>query len=257
MIFWGWKGSIFRFFVMPCHVKLAQFEGPLELLLSLIEDRKLDITQVSLGSVADQYLERLSADKNAISLENLSSFLVIAARLILIKSKMLLPILEFTDEEEEAMEDLEVRLIEYRRFREIAEKLGDRLRPDRRAFPREKFLRAVEVFVPPKGMTPSLIRKHFESVLGEAPTPEEVIEETIEEIMSLEERIAELRSSLRDRAECSFRDLSDSAGDRMGVIVSFLAVLELVKQRYVVADQGDAFGDIRISVSSVRKTEAF
>ena len=82
---------------MPCHIKLAQFEGPLELLLSLIEDRKLDITKVSLSSVADQYLERLAADKQAISLENLSSFLVIAARLILIKSKMLLPVLEFTD----------------------------------------------------------------------------------------------------------------------------------------------------------------
>jgi len=242
---------------MPCHIKLAQFEGPLELLLSLIEDRKLDITKVSLGSVADQYLERLAADKNAISLENLSSFLVIAARLILIKSKMLLPVLEFTDEEEAAMEDLEVRLIEYRRFREAAEKMGGMLRPGRRSFPREKFLRAMEVFIPPKGVTLESLRRHFESVLGEIPLPEQIIEETIEEIMSLEERIADLQESLRDRAEYSFRELSLSATNRMEVIVSFLAILELVKQRYVVVDQGDAFGDIRILVSKTERVEAF
>jgi segregation and condensation protein A len=242
---------------MPCHIKLAQFEGPLELLLSLIEDRKLDITKVSLGSVADQYLERLAADKDAISLENLSSFLIIAARLILIKSKMLLPVLEFTDEEEAAMEDLEVRLIEYRRFREVAEKVGTLFHSGRRSFPREKFLRAVEVFVPPKGITPESLRKHFESVLGEMPAPERIIEETVEEIVSLEERIASLQISLRERAECSFRELSVTAADRMEVIVSFLAVLELVKQRYIVVDQGDTCGDIRISVSRSVRIEAF
>lgn len=242
---------------MLCHVKLTQFEGPLELLLSLIEDRRLDITKVSLGSVADQYLERLATDKEAISLENLSSFLVIAARLILIKSKMLLPVLEFTDEEEEAMEDLEVRLIEYRRFREVAEKISGMFHSTRRSFPREKFLRAMKVFVPPKGITPLSLRKHFESVLGEIPSPERIVEETMEEIMSLEERIASLQASLRDRAEYSFRELSLSATNRMEVIVSFLAVLELVKQRYVVVDQGDAFGDIRISVSRTERVEAF
>lgn len=242
---------------MPCHVKLAQFEGPLELLLSLIEDRKLDITKVSLGSVADQYLRRLAADKDAISLQNLSSFLVIAARLILIKSKMLLPVLEFTDEEEEAMDDLEVRLIEYRRFREAAQEMGKMLDPKRRSFPREKFLRAMEVFIPPKGVTPLSLRKHFESVLGEMPTPEEIIEDTIEEIMSLEERIASLQASLRDRAEHSFRELASSATNRMEVIVSFLAILELVKQRYVIVNQRDAWGDIRISVSETVRTQAF
>ncbi|MBP9751733.1 MAG: segregation/condensation protein A [Candidatus Moranbacteria bacterium] len=242
---------------MPCHIKLAQFEGPLELLLSLIEDRKLDITKVSLGSVADQYLERLAADKDAISLENLSSFLVIAARLILIKSKMLLPVLEFTDEEEEAMEDLEIRLIEYRRFREAAQEMERVLDPKRRSFPREKFLRAMDVFIPPKGVTPESLRKHFESVLGEIPVHEKIIEETVEEIMSLEERIADLQASLRDRAEYSFHELSRSAADRMEVIVSFLAVLELVKQRYVVVDQRDAWGDIRISVSETIRTQAF
>lgn len=234
---------------MPCHVKLAQFEGPLELLLSLIEDRKLDITQVSLGSVADQYLERLAADKDAISLENLSSFLVIAARLILIKSKMLLPVLEFTDDEEEAMEDLELRLAEYKRFREAALRIGASLARGARSFSREKFVGAPEVFAPPKGVTMNSLRTHFASVLGELPKREETIEETIEEIISLEERIASLQRSLRDRAEHTFRELAAEAENRMEVIVSFLAMLELVKQRTVTVSQHDTFGDIRITVT--------
>lgn len=236
---------------MPCHVKLDHFEGPLELLLSLIEDRKLDITQVSLGSVADQYLERLANDKDAISLENLSSFLVIAARLILIKSKMLLPVLEFTDDEEEAMEDLEYRLAEYKRFREAALRLGGLIARGTRSFTREKFAGAPEVFAPPKGVTTASLHAHFTSILGELPVREETIEEVVEEILSLEERIVSLRDSLLQRANQTFREIAASAETRMEVIVSFLAMLELVKQRTVEVDQEDVFGDIRISMMEV------
>jgi len=235
---------------MPCHVRIRQFEGPLELLLSLIEDRKLDITQVSLSEVADQYLERLSSEREAIPLSNLSEFLVIAARLILIKSKMLLPVLQFTDEEEESMEDLELRLIEYKRFKDAAEAMGKMLASGRRSFPREKFLGAPETFSPPGGLSAELLKRHFVSVLGDIPVKEEVIEEVIEEVMSLEERIVMLRASLRNRAEYGFRELIAVAENRMEEIVSFLAVLELVKQRTVVVSQGNVFGDIRISANA-------
>ncbi len=234
---------------MPHHVRIRQFEGPLELLLSLIEGRKLDITQVSLAEVADQYLERLASDRESISLSNLSEFLVIAARLILIKSKMLLPVLEFTDEEEESMEDLEMRLIEYKRFKDVAEMLAKTLSGPNRSYAREKFLGAPETFAPPKGLSGEILRRHFVSVLGDIPVKEQLIEEVIEEVMSLEERIVSLQTSLRERAEYGFRELVAAAGNRMEVIVSFLAVLELVKQRYVVVRQGGAFGDIHISVS--------
>lgn len=237
---------------MSHHVRIRQFEGPLELLLSLIEGSKLDITQVSLAEVADQYLERLSSERETISLSNLSEFLVIAARLILIKSKMLLPVLEFTDEEEESMEDLEIRLIEYKRFKDAAEIMTKRLSGGKRSFSREKFLGAPETFSPPKGLTAELLKRHFVSVLGDIPAKERIIEEIIEEVVSLEERIVVLQESLRNRAEYGFRELVAVAGSRMDIIVSFLAVLELVKQRYVVVRQGDAFGDIRVSA---RETE--
>ena len=234
---------------MPYHVRTSQFEGPLELLLNLIEGRKLDITQVSLAEVADQYLERLASDRESISLSNLSEFLVIAARLILIKSKMLLPVLQFTDDEEESMEDLELRLIEYKRFKDIAETMGKMLSSDRHAVPREKFLGAPETFSPPKGLSTEILRRHFVSVLGDIPEKEILVEEIIEEVLSLEERISTLQASLRQRAEYGFRELIANSESRMDVIVSFLAVLELVKQRYVVVRQSDAFGDISISAT--------
>ena len=238
---------------MPLHIRISQFEGPLELLLSLIEDRKLDISRVSLAEVADQYLARVNEERDRIDLQNLASFLLIASRLILLKSKSLLPILEFTDEEEEEIEDLELRLREYKRFKEAAAKLGARLSEKRHSLPRAKLLGAPNVYVPPKGLTVDTLKRHFEDVLGAIPMKEEIVEEAIEEVVSLEARIEHLRETLTSRAETSFRELSEKTENQMEVIVSFLAVLELVKQRYVSTRQDRTFGDISISVTKVER----
>lgn len=242
---------------MPVHIRISRFEGPLELLLSLIEERRLSITEVSLSEVADQYLAVLARERENISLENLASFLVIASRLILIKSKTLLPVLEITEEEEEAIEDLEARLLEYKRFREAAERLAVLLGKERCSFPRPKLLGAPETYVPPCGVTVDTLRKHFGDVLGEIPTKEEIVEETIREVVSLEERIADLQASLRRRTETSFREMLSKTEDRMETVVSFLAVLELVKRRFVAVDQKDAFGDICIVVTEREETDFF
>ncbi len=240
---------------MLCQISLPQFEGPLELLLSLIEDRKLDITTVSLGAVADQYLERLSSERNSISLENLAGFLVIAARLILIKSKMLLPVLVFTEEEESSMEDLEERLREYRRFKEAALVLGGLQGGGDRCFSREKFfgMSDKEVYGAPKGISSSLLRTQFIGILGAAPKQEVYVEESLEEIISLEERIDVLRASLKRRMECTFHSMIASTESRLDLIVSFLAMLELVKQRVVSVKQSDVFGDIHISLAESQR----
>lgn len=236
---------------MLCRIRLPQFEGPLELLLSLIEDRKLDITKVSLGAVADQYLERLSSERNAISLANLSGFLVIAARLILIKSKVLLPVLVFTEEEESSMEDLEARLREYKSFKEAAIALGEMQKKGARSFSREKFsgMTGKGVYGAPKGISPAILRTQFVSVLGAIPKQEVFAEEALEEVISLEERIDMLHASLRRRVECTFHSLAASAENRLDLIVSFLAMLELVKQRVVSVKQQDVFGDMHVSLS--------
>lgn len=231
---------------MAYHIRLEQFEGPLDLLLSLIEREKLDITQVSLGSVADQYLEYLRTEES-ISLDNLASFLAIAARLILIKSRALLPILEFSDEEEEAMDDLEFQLREYKRFREAAGNLGALFEGRNHAYVRESFLGARTVFYPPSGLSASDLQAHFVNVLGGIPVFEVLPEKEIRAVITLEEKILHLKRTLAERAEASFSDLTRSAADRVEVIVSFLAVLEMVKQRVIFVEQDRFWSDIRIT----------
>lgn len=230
---------------MAYQIRLEQFEGPLDLLLSLIEKEKLDITQVSLAKVADQYLEYLRHEES-ISLENLSSFLSIAARLILIKSRALLPILEFSDEEEESMDDLEIRLKEYRRFREAAGILGILFGRGRVSRSRESFLGTQVVFYPPSGLTVSGLHAHFTDVLGSIPILEVLPEKELQTVITLEEKILFLQTMLSERVEASFADLTRSASDRVEVIVSFLAVLEMVKQRIIFVEQTRFFSDIRI-----------
>jgi segregation and condensation protein A len=243
-------------FDMSLHLKLDQFEGPLELLLSLIEERKLDITRVHLAEVADQYLALLAEGKG-ISLENLAWFLVIAARLVLLKSKMLLPSLDFTEEEEAAIDDLEERLREYKRFKEISLTVEKRLLSPERSFVREKFHGVAPVFVPVTGVTVSILRAAFESILGEIPSKEKIAEAAIEEIVSLEEHISRIERSIVERAEYSFREALRETKNRMEVIVSFLAVLELVKQRVVSVEQGNLFGDIRMLSTGLKRESVF
>lgn len=230
---------------MVYNVRLEQFEGPMDLLLSLIEKEKLDITKVSLAKVADQYLEYLRT-KESISLANLASFLTIAARLILIKSRALLPILEFSDEEEESMDDLELRLKEYKRFREAAEKFGILFGKGRAAHSRKSFLGMQAVFYPPSGLTAVVLRAHFANVLGEIPVFEKLEEQEMRAIIKLEDKILHLQEMLAKRVEMSFSELTSGAVDRVEIIVSFLAVLEMVKQRVIFVEQTQFFSDIRI-----------
>ncbi len=228
---------------MPYHFRLDQFEGPLDLLLSLIEKEKLDITQVSLAQVADQYLKYIEEERS-ISLESLASFLSIAARLILIKSRALLPVLEFSDDEEEAMDDLETRLKLYKYFREAAQKMGIEMLRSRGAFARESFLGTQVVFYPPKDLTAESLKGHFLDVLGEIPVFEELPEKELERVITLEEKILTLQGTLADRIETSFSELTKGAENTVDIIVSFLAVLELVKQRFIFVEQKHFFADI-------------
>jgi segregation and condensation protein A len=230
---------------MAYHFHLEAFEGPLDLLLSLIEKEKLDITQVSLAQVADQYLAYIR-DEEALSLENLSAFLSIAARLILIKSRALLPVLDFSDEEEESMEDLEYQLKAYRIFREASQRLGTMFLIAQGAFSRDGYLGTQVAFYPPKDITKEALRDHFIGVLGDIPVLEILPEKDMATIVTLEEKIASLQESLLLRAEASFAEIVGSARDRVEVIVSFLAMLELIKQRFISVNQERYFSEIRI-----------
>ena len=136
---------------MPCQVRLQQFEGPLDLLLQLIEKEKLDIAEIALSNVADQYLEHLNNTQD-IHPSNLAEFLYVASKLILIKSKALLPVLEFTEEEEEDIAELQMRLKEYRRFKEAAKKIHTIYNNPKKMISRESYSGFNQVFCPPEDL---------------------------------------------------------------------------------------------------------
>ncbi|EKE25657.1 MAG: Chromosome segregation and condensation protein ScpA [uncultured bacterium] len=230
---------------MSYNIKLEQFEGPLDLLLQLTEQEKLDITRVSLAQIADQYLEYISNAKN-ITLAHLADFLSVASKLILIKSKALLPLLEFTEEEEEEIKDLEHQLAEYKKFKEAAQKINNIFNSTEKCFSREGFLGMGTVFYPPENITSEDLAKIFNKILGEIPVPEKLEEETVREVLTLEDKIQHLQETLRQRVETSFSQLISEAKNKVEVVVSFLAMLELVKQRIIHVEQGELFSEINL-----------
>lgn len=226
------------------HVRLEQFEGPLPLLLSLIEKEKLDITRLALATVADQYLEHL-ARENDVPLPHLSQFLSVASRLLLLKSRALLPILSFTEEEEDEIEDLEWRLREYKRYKEASVKLGGLFLLGHRSFHRESFVNVPEVFAPPSNVSVVNIREAFFAVLESIHIPVSLNEHIVEEVVTLEERVAFLEMRIEQCFEAAFSDIAMESRDRIEIVVSFLALLELVRRRTFEVDQGELFGEIR------------
>ena len=230
---------------MAYHIQLPQFEGPLELLLSLIEKQKLDVTRVSLAKITDQYLEYI-ATKDAVSLDNLAWFLVIASRLILIKSKALLPTFVLNEEEEEEIEDLEFQLREYKKFKDASQKLKGMFDISCAAYAREANSSLESVFYPPQGMQAKDIHSAFLRVLRDIPVFEMLEEKMITEVVTIEEKIISLQSMLQKRVEISFEEMVSHAKDKVEVIVSFLAMLELVKQRIIHVDQEELFSSIRM-----------
>lgn len=230
---------------MAYHVCLPQFEGPLDLLLSLIEKEKLDITELSLAQVTDQYLASLRDGKN-LTLGHLGDFLTVAAQLILIKSRALLPILSVTEEEELSLQDLEERLRWYQRFREAAKTLEALFQRNRPAYVRESYTGVSSVFYPPQDLQPQDLRARFSAVLGALPVEETLPEQALQSTITLEEKILIFQEHLAERLESSFAMLTQNAATKVEVIISFLAVLELVKQSFLLADQQHLFMDIHL-----------
>ncbi len=239
---------------MVYNVKLEKFEGPLDLLLELIEQEKMNITELSLARVADQYLEHIRNNEN-IKLENLADFLSVASKLILIKSKALLPLLEFTEEEEEEIKDLARQLEDYKKFKEASMGLGKMSDQGKIAYSREGYSGVQAIFYPPENVNVFDLKKFFQLVLAEIPLVERLEEEVVGDIITLEERINELQNTLRRRVEANFSELVANAPDKIDVIVSFLAMLEMVKQRIIDAEQGELFEEIKLKHKKVTHNE--
>lgn len=229
-------------------VKTKNFEGPLNLLLELFEKQKLDVTKVSLAQVADDYLAHLEDGKNS-DLANLSEFLLIASSLLLIKSKALLPLFEFSEEEEEEIKDLEERLKEYQKFKQAGERLERVYRLERVSFSKEPQRKVNLGFVSPE-IDAEELKKLFFGVLQEIPTKKELVQQIMEEVVSLEEKMMHLKYSIEKRAKVAFTETVARAKDKIEVIVTFLAMLEMIKQKTLVVSQKELFGEIMMQAKT-------
>lgn len=244
---------------MTYEVKLQNFSGPLDLLLSLIEERKLDITEISLAGVTDQFLEYLSEIKGTFTANTagyqriLADFLSVASRLILIKSRMLLPNLVLTQEEEGDIKDLSLRLEAYRKVKELAETLKKFGKNSQKSYSRQFLPDTNIIFYPPKSISSELLLQYYQKSLQALPQIEKLTQESIERIMTLEEKMAGLVSKMNQTLESSFDELAASKGSKarkIDVILTFLAVLMLFKQRIFEISQDKIFGQIKVKTFS-------
>ena len=228
---------------MPYEVKLEKFAGPLELLLDLIESEKLPITEVSLAEVTEAYLRFLNA--NTVPPEELADFLVVATKLLLIKSRAILPLLPNEVEEDAGKLALQLRM--YREFVEASRGIEALWLSSNRMFARERALVIKPVgFAPPPGVTATIMRESFAGLLKRLEPFFALERAALERVVSVQERIGQIREAILERSRMTFRDVVRGAKSKVDVVVSFLALLELVKQRLVSVVQGDSFSDIEI-----------
>jgi segregation and condensation protein A len=235
-------------------LKLPVFEGPLDLLLHLIEREELDITTVSLAQVTDQYWGYLHS-ASGLDPEALAEFIAIGARLLYIKSRALLPELRprpRDEEKEDVGEQLAQMLVEYKRFRQAAETFRDLEERGQRAYPR--LAPSKGVVLPPglKGVTLDGLLSIFQEALSRQPAEEPVEGAILREPVTVDEKMETVMTAVgRGRGRASFRALVEACISRMEVIVVFLAVLELMKAGRVSAEQEESFGDIALVATPV------
>jgi segregation and condensation protein A len=231
------------------HVKTAVYEGPLELLLELIEKRKLLINDISLAQVTDEYLARISGKEMPVG--ETAEFVSLAATLLLIKSRSLLPSLNLSDEESRDIKELEYRLAVYQLLKEAARGLQRQLGAPALF---EGTLPALEpLFLPDPSATPSSLRAAAQALIDGFPTTLTLPKVAVKKIMSLEEMIERLAARVQSALRLSFKDFAGGGKkvERGEIIVGFLALLELVKQGIIKATQSSHFGDISLESNEV------
>lgn len=233
------------------HIRIEDFDGPIALLLALIEARQLDVLTVPLGGLAEAYLDALAA-LDGDRLGNVSAFVAVAAQLILLKSRAILPrppkpSTIALDDEPDPEAELRLRIIEYRRYRDAGHALGDRIEAGR------LFRRDAELAVttgrasarPPNRppLSPTVLAAALDRLAVLVPevfAPTEIVAR----VVTLAERIAIIRAALRSVDRIVLQDLLGGLRDRVVVTVTFLAMLELSKRREISLEQTEPWGPI-------------
>ncbi|MFZ6030997.1 MAG: segregation and condensation protein A [Chloroflexota bacterium] len=230
-------------------VSTPVYEGPLDLLLQLIERAELDITKLALAQVTDQYLQHLRAIRETASPDEVSAFLVIAARLVQIKSEALLPVQPTRQpDEEDPGEALAQQLIAYKRYRQIANLLAERevqgLRTYLRLAPPPKIEGSVDL----SGLTLADLIAAAQAIFAPDRRPQLNTVVRAPKV-TIRDKIKLIAQTLRQRGRATFSILLGSKRTRLDVVVTFLAMLELAKRRLVNVTQETLFGEIDIEAS--------
>ncbi|MBW1602253.1 segregation/condensation protein A [Streptomyces sp. JJ66] len=234
-------------------VVLDNFEGPFDLLLQLISKHKLDVTEVALSRVTDEFMAHIRAMGPDWDLDQTTEFLVVAATLLDLKAARLLPSAEVEDEADlallEARDLLFARLLQYRAYKRVADIFADRLAGEARRFPRTvglephhaELLPDVVIRIGPEGFARLAVK-----AMRPKPRPRVYIDHIHAPLVSVREQAEVIVTLLRTRGAATFAELTADAGDTLTVVARFLALLELYRERAVTLDQDEALGALTV-----------
>ncbi|MFE1912092.1 segregation and condensation protein A [Streptomyces anandii] len=234
-------------------VRLANFEGPFDLLLQLISRHKLDVTEVALSKVTDEFMAHIRAMGPDWDLDETTEFLVVAATLLDLKAARLLPAAEVEDEADlallEARDLLFARLLQYRAYKQIADIFNRRLEEEARRHPRTvglephhaELLPEVVISIGPEGFARLAVK-----AMQPRPKPQVYVDHIHAPLVSVREQAGIVVARLRELGEASFRVLVSDTDDTLTVVARFLALLELYREKAVALDQETALGELLV-----------
>ncbi|HVV39182.1 MAG TPA: segregation/condensation protein A [Candidatus Paceibacterota bacterium] len=232
---------------MPITVKTPVYEGPLDLLLDLIEKRKLLINDISLAQVADEYISRVNTLAE-LPVGETAQFVSLAATLLLIKSRSLLPTLELSGEEERDIKELQYRLAVYQILKDAGRGL-------RQSFTSPMLWEGIArdpepIFIPDESTTQDSLLRAAQTLIAGFPQLTRLPKVEVKKIISLEEMIERMSTRINSAMKMSFKEFVGKK-ERGDIIVGFLALLELVKQGIIRANQDKQYGDIQMESDAV------
>lgn len=231
-------------------LEIEGFRGPLGLLLDLIEQRKLHVNDISLATVASEYIQYIENSEN-VPLSETAQFVVVASTLLLIKSKSLLPTIELTDDEEDDIRDLEERLRQYAKTREASRLLKKRWGVY--SLVSKHSPKREVVFTPGNNLSSTGLTQTIHTLLDSLPTIKKKVTAHIMREISLDEVIDGLTIRMQRVLKDSFKNITSKA-EKIEAIVNFLALLELVKRGTLRAQQGAHFEDITLEHDATEYT---
>ncbi|WP_327261795.1 segregation/condensation protein A [Streptomyces sp. NBC_01232] len=234
-------------------LRLANFEGPFDLLLQLISRHKLDVTEVALSKVTDEFMAHIRSMGPDWDLDQMTEFLVVAATLLDLKAARLLPVAEVEDEADlallEARDLLFARLLQYRAYKQIAEILERRAEAEGRRYPRTvglephhaDLLPEVVISIGPEGFARLAVK-----AMQPKARPQVYVDHIHAPLVSVREQAGLVVRMLKTRGEATFQELTEDAGDTLTVVARFLALLELYREKAVALDQEEALQTLTV-----------